>query len=106
MYSLNLAEDKRILSACNMLAGFEYQNVVLELPEGNIIDYKYIDGGYVYDPLPNTDPEEQPSQLDLIEAQVTYTAMMTDTLPLARPIYPCVKDIVPSALNTIVLSPN
>ncbi len=25
-------------------------------------------------------PEEVPSQLDLIEAQVTYTAMMTDTL--------------------------
>lgn len=24
--------------------------------------------------------EEQPTQLDLIEAQVTYTAMMTDTL--------------------------
>lgn len=26
------------------------------------------------------DPTEQPSQLDVIEAQVTYTAMMTDTL--------------------------
>ena len=25
-------------------------------------------------------PEEQPSQLDMIEAQITYTAMMTDTL--------------------------
>ena len=25
-------------------------------------------------------PEEKPSQLDVIEAQVTYTAMMTDTL--------------------------
>ena len=25
-------------------------------------------------------PEEVPSQLDLLEAQVTYTAMMTDTL--------------------------
>ena len=26
------------------------------------------------------DPAEQPSQLDIIEAQATYTAMMTDTL--------------------------
>lgn len=26
------------------------------------------------------DPEETPSQMDVIEAQVTYTAMMTDTL--------------------------
>ena len=25
-------------------------------------------------------PEPEPTQLDLIEAQVTYTAMMTDTL--------------------------
>ena len=26
------------------------------------------------------DPECEPTQLDIIEAQVTYTAMMTDTL--------------------------
>lgn len=31
--------------------------------------------------VPTPEPiEEQPSQLDIIEAQVTYTAMMTDTL--------------------------
>lgn len=30
--------------------------------------------------LPEVEPEEQPTQLDMIEAQVTYTAMMTDTL--------------------------
>lgn len=32
--------------------------------------------------IPGTMPEleDQPSQLDIIEAQVTYTAMMTDTL--------------------------
>ena len=33
--------------------------------------------------FPDPEPEfgeEKPSQLDLIEAQVTYTAMMTDTL--------------------------
>lgn len=26
------------------------------------------------------DPEEKPNPLDILEAQVTYTAMMTDTL--------------------------
>lgn len=33
-------------------------------------------------PVPESDPEavEEPTQLDRIEAQVTYTAMMTDTL--------------------------
>ena len=37
--------------------------------------------GYTVEEMPEPDPvEEQPSQLDIIEAQVTYTAMMTDTL--------------------------
>jgi hypothetical protein len=31
-------------------------------------------------PEPEPEPEAEPSQLDIIEAQVTYTAMMTDTL--------------------------
>lgn len=81
MYSLNLAEDNRILSACVCLEGFEYVNIVKTLPDGNIADYKYINNEYVYDPLPQPEPEpEKPTQLDALEAQVTYTAMMTDTL--------------------------
>ena len=31
-------------------------------------------------PEPEPVPEAEPTQLDMIEAQVTYTAMMTDTL--------------------------
>lgn len=31
-------------------------------------------------PEPEPMPEPQPTQLDMIEAQVAYTAMMTDTL--------------------------
>ena len=58
MYSLNLYSDNRILSACVCLDGFEYTNIVDTLPEGNILDYRYVDGEYVYDPLP--DPESQP----------------------------------------------
>ena len=34
--------------------------------------------GVMPEPEPEADPK--PSQLDVIEAQVTYTAMMTDTL--------------------------
>ena len=36
-------------------------------------EYEIVDDG-------QPDPAETPSQLDVIEAQVTYTAMMTDTL--------------------------
>lgn len=60
MYSLNLAEDNRILSACVCLAGQTYNNIIDALPDGDITDYKYIDGSYVYDPLPK--PEPQPAE--------------------------------------------
>ena len=81
MYSLNLDVDNRILSACVCLDGFEYMNIVDILPEGDISDYKYIGSWYVYEPLPEPElPKPEPSQLDVLEAQATYTAMMTDTL--------------------------
>ena len=37
-------------------------------------------GEYTIDDDGQPEPEATPSQLDVIEAQVTYTAMMTDTL--------------------------
>lgn len=97
MRALNLSEDNRILSACIPLPNAENENgepivrlvdgkyhgmvVVDSLPDGDVTDYLYVDGEYVYDPLPKPkEPEEQPTQLDILEAQVTYTAMMTDTL--------------------------
>lgn len=63
MYSLNLDADNRILSACVCLEGSEYKNVVDTLPDGNILDYKYVDGEYVYDPL--SEPEPQPEELTI-----------------------------------------
>lgn len=82
MYVLNLAEDNRILSAWAIIKGQDYDGmpIVDALPDGDVSDYLYIDGQYVYDPLPVEVVEEQASQLDILEAQVTYTAMMTDTL--------------------------
>jgi len=79
-YALNIAEDGRILSAT--FSKYAHKDAVLvdTLPEGNISDYLYTNGAFVYDPLPAIEVEEKPSQLDIIEAQVTYTAMMTDTL--------------------------
>ena len=81
-YALNLAEDNRILSACKVLLKGNYTNmpIVNTLPEGNICDYLYVNNEFVYNPLPTVEIEEKPSQLDIIEAQVIYTAMMTSTL--------------------------
>ena len=56
MYALNIDTDGRILSACVCLEGFKYTNIVETLPEGDISNYKYINGEYVYDPLPEPEP--------------------------------------------------
>ena len=80
IYALNLAEDGRILSATYDKYALAHQPRVDMLPEGNLYEYRYMDGEFIHDPLPVIEPEVQPSQLDIIEAQVTYTAMMTDTL--------------------------
>lgn len=79
-YALNLSNENRILSAT--FAKYAPKDAILvdKLPDGNIADYLYVDGEYVYEPIPVVEPEETPSQLDILEAQVTYTAMMTDTL--------------------------
>ena len=69
MYSLNLDTDNRILSACVCLGDFEYKNVVDTLPNGNVSDYKYIGGEYVYNPLPKPEPQpEEPTTDDVLNA--------------------------------------
>lgn len=69
MYALNLDTDGRILSACVCLEGFEYDNKVETLPDGDVTDYKYIDGVYVYDPLPEPEPTpEEPTADEILNA--------------------------------------
>ena len=92
VYGLNLADDGRILSACVVLGWRDGEDVpktyygmpVVEiLPDGDIAEYRYVNGTYIHDPKPKPKPEEpspQPTQLDRIEAQVLYTALMTDTI--------------------------
>ena len=82
MIALKLLEDNRIHSAWKVLPNGNYDDmpIVDSLPEGNLPDYQYIDGEFVYNPLPKEEIKEVPSQLDIIEAQITYTAMMTGTL--------------------------
>lgn len=55
------------------------------ITEGGAYRYKMIDGEIVECTAEEIkaqeiEPEEHPTQLDIIEAQVAYTAMMTDTL--------------------------
>ena len=56
MYALNLAEDNRILSATFEQYATEDMPKVDTLPDGDITDYLYVDGQYVYKPLPEPEP--------------------------------------------------
>ena len=79
MYVLNLGQDGRVLSAAFWECVPGSAVTVAELPEGDITQYRYVEGVFVHDPLPQQD-QPIPTQMDRLEAQLVYTAMMTDTL--------------------------
>ena len=58
---------------------FPFGDVEAKVIGGVMTVTKWIPGT-MPEPEPEPVPEDKPSQLDIIEAQVTYTAMMTDTL--------------------------
>lgn len=96
MYALNLSEDNRILSACVMLpivyvdeegnpvneedkgaipvydivdGKYNGMPIIETLPEGDVSDYLYIDGQYIYDPLPRPEePEPEPTTDEVLNA--------------------------------------
>ena len=81
MYAINLDKESRILRAT--MQGYADADYIMveSLPDGNIIDYKYINGEYVHDPLP--EPEEPPAvetveeKIERVEANLLYFSMMT-----------------------------
>lgn len=46
----------------------------------SIAEKEALNGKYAIEDDGTKEPEAKPTQLDILEAQVTYTAMMTDTL--------------------------
>ena len=73
-YALNLAEDERILSATYPKYAPADAVIVDVLPEGDISDYLYVDGQYVYDPLPEpVQPEPEATADDVLNALLGVT---------------------------------
>lgn len=62
-YALNLNTDNRILSAWVVLTDGNYDGmpIVDVLPDGNIYEYRYENGEYIHDPLPETEQPESES---------------------------------------------
>lgn len=69
MYALNLDQNNRILSACIVLPSTpDTMPRVDNLPDGNVTDYLYVNGEYVYDPLPvPPEPVPEPTATELID---------------------------------------
>ena len=90
--ALSLNSDNRILSTCKVFPiGYvdeegnlteesgvpiydiiddKYHGlpVVEKLPEGDVYEYKYIDGEFIYDPLPvEPEPEPEPTTDDVLD---------------------------------------
>lgn len=75
-YALNLAEDNRILSAWKVLPNGNYPDmpIVEALPKGDITDYLYDGGEFVYDPKPVPVPvEDNPTADDVLNALLGVT---------------------------------
>lgn len=58
-YALNLGNNGRILSVCVCIEGQTYENIVDSFPDGDVTDYRYVDGEYIYDPEPKPEPTAQ-----------------------------------------------
>lgn len=79
-YSFNISinkgtEELPVWEDCLFPKSLPYSQTAEEIAKAEAYNGKYeiVDDG-------QPDPADTPSQLDAIEAQVTYTAMMTDTL--------------------------
>ena len=58
MYALNLANNGRVLSATYPQYAPDGAIIVEILPGGDISDYIYRDGAFLYEPLPRPEPAD------------------------------------------------
>lgn len=72
MYALNLdSATGRILSATFPEYAAADNVIVDALPEGDISDYLYVDGAYIYEPLPKpVEPEAEPTAEEVLNAML------------------------------------
>ena len=67
MYALNLDNDGRILSVTYEQYASPGMPIVDSIPEGDVSDWLFVDGQYVYDPVPvPPEPTPEPSAVDIL----------------------------------------
>lgn len=75
-YALNLADNGRILSVTYEEYAPADAVLVDELPEGNVADYLFVNGEYVYDPIPVPEVEKVPTDAERITELEEALAML------------------------------
>lgn len=108
MYALNLNEDNRILSVTFDQYAPSSQPRVDVLPDGDVSDYLYVDGGYVYDPIP-VPPEPELSATTKMMPGEYFTIdntiyQATTTIPAGDTVIPgtnCIVINMADALNEL-----
>lgn len=63
-YALNIAEDGRVLSATYPQFAPADAVQVDALPDGDISEYRYIDGEFIHDPLPKPEADNTPTEAE------------------------------------------
>lgn len=66
-YALNLDADGRILSVTYESYAVAGMPIVNTLPDGDIIDYKYTNGEFIYEPLPEPIQPQELTIDDIID---------------------------------------
>lgn len=70
-YVLTIDEDGRIWSSVPEKYAIGGGVVADSLPDGNICDYLYVNGEYVYEPLPEPEHEEaEPTTEEILNAML------------------------------------
>ena len=75
-YALSLSDDGRILSVTFEQYALADAVLVDELPEGNVADYLFVNGEYVYDPIPVPEVENAPTDAERIAELEEALAML------------------------------
>lgn len=60
-YALNLADDGRILSVTYSKYAPEDAPRVEALPDGDVYEYRFVNGDFIHDPVPAPEQPEEPS---------------------------------------------
>lgn len=77
MYALSLAKDNRILHATFPDYAASGAVIVSALPDGDVADYRYVNGSFLHDPLPEsegTEPDDDTA--DLAAKAAAYDILM------------------------------